>query len=73
MVDEVYVMPSAGEGNEVLLTAEHPKSMKTLAWTRQYKKSRVFCLQSGHDSKTFVNASFQQVVSRGVAWCAGRI
>lgn len=72
MVDEVYVMPNAGNDNTIVLTADHPKSMKTLAWTRQYKKSRVFCLQSGHDTKTFVNANFRKVVAQGITWCAGR-
>ena len=73
MVDEVYAMPDAGTGNEILLTAEHPKSMKTIAWTRQYKASRVFCLQSGHDAKTFQNQNFRHVVSQGIAWCAERV
>ncbi|MBI5091916.1 MAG: ThuA domain-containing protein [Candidatus Hydrogenedentes bacterium] len=73
MVDEVYLMPDAGAANNVLLTTDYPKSMKTLAWTRQYKESRVFCLQSGHDTHTFTNANFREVVSRGIAWCGGRI
>jgi len=73
MVDEVYVMPDAGEGNDILLTAEHPKSMKTLAWTRQYKKSRVFCLQSGHDANAFKNESYRKLVTQAISWCAGRV
>jgi hypothetical protein len=47
IVDEVYAMKDAGEGSDILLTTDHPESMKTIAWTRQYKKARVFCYQSG--------------------------
>jgi hypothetical protein len=70
MVDETYTMADAGEGSTVLLTVDHPKSMKTLAWARQYKKSRVFCLQSGHDNVTWANPGFRQVLERGLRWCA---
>ena len=74
MPDETYTMADAEpvNGNQVLLTANHPRSMKTLAWTRQHGQSRVFCLQSGHDNLTWADPSFQRVLQRGVLWCAGR-
>jgi hypothetical protein len=72
MVDETYTMDSAGEGSEILLAVDHPKSMKTVGWTRQYKKSRVFCLALGHDNAAYANQSFREVVRRGVQWCAGK-
>jgi type 1 glutamine amidotransferase len=70
MVDESYTMADAGEGSHILLTTDHPKSMKTLAWTRQYKKSRVFCLESGHDNQTWADANFRAILLRGILWCA---
>ena len=75
MVDEIYTMNDASpaDGNEILLSVNHPKSMKHIAWTRQHGKSRVFNFQSGHDDETWANASFRQVLSGGIAWCAGRI
>ncbi len=73
MVDETYLMNGAGEGSEVLLTTDHPKSIKTIAWTRQYKNSRVFCLQSGHDRLAFGNPSLQTVVARALRWLAARV
>ena len=73
MVDETYTMADAGPGSDILLTIDHPRSMKTIAWTRQFRRSRVFCFQSGHDDWTWANASFRQVLQRGVQWCAGRI
>ena len=50
--------------------AQHPKSMKAIGWARQYKKSRVFCLESGHDNQCWANASFREVLRRGLLWCA---
>jgi hypothetical protein len=73
MLDETYTMTDAGLGNHVLLTTDHPRSMHTLAWTRQYKNSRVFCLESGHNNKAYVNPNFKIVLARGIAWAAGRI
>jgi len=72
MSDETYTMDSAAAGSEILLTADHPKSMKTVGWTRQYKKSRVFCLALGHDNSAYANPNFREVLRRGVQWCAGK-
>jgi type 1 glutamine amidotransferase len=65
-------MNDAGEGSDVLLTTVHPESMKTIAWTRQYKNARVFCYQSGHDNQAYANPNFRKVVARGIHWLAGR-
>ncbi len=73
MIDETYAMDEAGPGSRVLLTTDHPKSLRTLAWTRQHKRSRVFVLASGHDKKTYANPNFQTVLLRGIQWAAGRI
>jgi type 1 glutamine amidotransferase len=56
----------------VLLTTDHPKSMKTLGWVRQHRNARVFCLQSGHDGVTWASPEFRTVLERGIRWCAGR-
>jgi hypothetical protein len=73
MIDETYDMDEPGPDSHVLLTTDHPNSLKALAWTRQHKKSRVFVLASGHDRKTFAVPSFQTVLLRGIQWAAGRI
>lgn len=73
MVDETYTMNNAAEECEVLLVTDHPKSMKTLAWTRQHNNARVFCFQSGHDNRAYANQNFRKVVSQGIKWLAGRI
>jgi hypothetical protein len=73
MIGETYTMVEPAEGSQILLTVEHPKSMKNIAWTRQYKKSRVVCFQAGHDNQTWENPSFREVLCRGLLWCGGRL
>jgi len=73
MTDEVYLADNADEGSHILITTDHPASMKTLGWARQYKNSRVFCYQSGHDRKAYENETFREIISRGVQWCGKRI
>ena len=72
MPDETYTMaePLAADGNTPLLTVEHPRSMKCLAWTRQCGRARVFCFQSGHDGRTFVHPMFREMLARGIRWTA---
>ena len=73
MIDETYTMADAGADSEILLTTRHPKSMRTLAWTRTHNNARVFCFQSGHDNQTWQNRAFREVLSRGIHWTARRI
>lgn len=73
MIDETYTMADAGAGSDMLLSVENDKSMKHIAWTRQYEKSRVFCFQSGHDNDTWSDSNFHEVLRLGIQWCAGRI
>ena len=44
-----------------------------MAWTHQFKKSRVFCLQPGHNNDTWTDPHFRTVLSRGIQWVAGRL
>ena len=73
MIDEVYTKGDADEASEVLLTTDHPKSMRTIAWTRRFRDARVFCYQSGHDRTAFDDEGFRTVLTRGIQWAAGRI
>lgn len=73
MIDETYKMNEPDEDSHLLLTLDHPQSMRAIAWTRQYGQSRVFCLQSGHDHQTWQNEQFAALVERGILWCAGRL
>ena len=73
MVDETYNFEDAREGSHVLLTTEHPESMRTIAWTRQHRHSRVFCLQSGHDNQTYADPHYREMVERGIKWAASTL
>ncbi len=70
MIDETYTMKSAGEDSTILLTVDHPNSMKVIGWAREYGNSRIFCLQSGHDNRTYSHPKFHEVLRRGILWCA---
>jgi type 1 glutamine amidotransferase len=73
MIDETYVTDDADDASQILLTTDHPQSMRTIAWTRSYGSSRVFCYQSGHDGPAFANPSFRTVLARGIQWVARKI
>jgi len=73
LVDETYTMASPGADSHVLLTTDHPKSMAVIGWTRQYRRSRVFCCALGHDNVTWQNINFATVIQRGLLWSAGAL
>lgn len=73
IVDESYTMAEPDTDNQILITTEHPKSLRALAWTRTYRSSRVFCYQSGHDNTTWSDNNFQTVLQRGILWAACRL
>lgn len=73
MIDETYLLEGAGEDSNILITTDNPTSMKSIAWTRNCRKSRVFCLQSGHDRQTYGNDTFRELILRGSLWTCGRL
>ena len=63
-----------GSDCHVPLTTDHPKAaLKAMAWIRQFRKARVFCLQPGHDNDSFADPNFRTVLPRGIQWAAGRL
>jgi len=73
MPEETYTVAEPGADNQVLLIAEHPLSMRSLAWVRQCGHARVFCLQCGHDNLAWEHPYYREVLIRGIRWAAGRI
>lgn len=73
MIDEIYIASDTIDSSHVLITTDHPQSMTTIAWTRQYQHARVFGYQSGHDDQAFSNPGYRRVIVRGIQWLAGRI
>jgi hypothetical protein len=74
LTDETYLMndPTPENGNHILLTTDHPQSMNALAWTRQYKQSRVVCIQSGHGNTAWSDSNFRQLLSQAIDWCSAK-
>ena len=72
IVDETYNIDDADEDSHILLTTDHPQSMKTIAWTRTFGKARVFCYQNGHDNQAYSNPGFRTVVGQSIQWLARR-
>ena len=78
VIDETYIMdnaemPETIPGNHIFLTTQHPLSMQSFGWTRQYKQARVFCFPSGHGQATYANPNFRTVLQRGIEWSIGKI
>ena len=70
--DETYSGYETDPSAEVLLTTEHPKSDRELAWVKTYGNSRVFYLQLGHDRHAYEDENYRLLVARGIRWAAGR-
>jgi len=71
--DEYFLIDPPGEGSTLLLETDHPQSTRQLAWAHTYRNARVFCYQSGHGPSAYADRTWRDVMSRGVAWVAGRI
>lgn len=70
--DEIYWGYRVGADVTPLLTTTHPKSGKPLAWTRTERKSRIVCLQLGHDRSAYENLNYRQLVARSIQWVGQR-
>jgi uncharacterized protein len=73
MIDETYQMEPAGPENDILLVTRHALRLRTIAWTREHRRARVFCFQSGHDQAAYGHLHFGTVLARGIAWAARRL
>lgn len=68
--DEIYWGYRVGTDVTPLLTTTHPKSGKTLAWTRTEAKSRVVYLQLGHGPTAFNDTNYRRLVAQSIRWAA---
>jgi type 1 glutamine amidotransferase len=71
--DEPYNGQTFCDDIHVLVTGDHPRSDKQIAWIHNYGKARVFGYQSGHDARAWTNESFQRLMAQGIRWVAGRL
>ena len=70
--DEVYSNCRFEPDNTYLLTTDHEKSDKKLAWVRTYRKSNVCCILLGHGTSIFSDSAYQRLVHNAILWAAKR-
>jgi type 1 glutamine amidotransferase len=70
--DETYGNCYVAPGVHVLLTTDHPKCTREMAWTTQYGNSRVCYLMLGHDNQAWVNPNYKELILRAIRWSAGK-
>ena len=74
VIDETYQIGEPEErGNNLLVSTDNKTSMRNLAWTRQYRNSRVFSYASGHDARVYADNNYREIINRALRWTAGRI
>ena len=71
--DESYKGWVYHPGSHVLLTTDQKLNNHRLAWTRFYKKARVFFIQLGHGTHAFKSKDFQQLTAQGIRWAGGKL
>lgn len=71
--DETYKGLWISPKVQPLLTTNHPRSDKTIAWVSPYEKARVIYIQLGHDRQANLNPNYQTLVRQAILWAAGRL
>jgi type 1 glutamine amidotransferase len=66
--DETYKGYYVEDGVTPLLTTDEPSSTPVIGWTKNYGKSRIVTLQSGHDVPTFQNPNFRKLLKQAIEW-----
>ena len=68
LFDETYKGYWVEPGVVPLLTTTDTTSTPVIGWTKTYGKARIVTLQSGHDSPTFQNPAFRQLLKQSIEW-----
>jgi len=73
-IDELYVIEKVWPKTTALATALSPEDKKEypLAWAGEYAGARVFGTTLGHGNDTWMDPTFQDLLTRGVKWALGR-
>jgi type 1 glutamine amidotransferase len=73
ITDETYKGMWISPAVKVLLKTDNPTSDGPVAWVSPFEKSRVVCIQLGHDSKAHRHTAFREIIRRAIFWSAGRL
>lgn len=66
--DETYKNVYVRPGVQVLLTCDHPRSTREIAWVHRYGKSPVFTIMLGHDRHAYENENLRKLLAQGIEW-----
>lgn len=70
--DETYNNYYTDPDATVLLTTDHPKSDRELAWTKTYENSKVVYIELGHDHYAYEHPSYRRLLGRSIRYVAGK-
>ncbi len=71
--DETYVHTLHNEENRTVLEYRvDEEGREPWTWVKPFGAGRVFYTASGHDSRTWNQPGFQNLVERGIRWAAGK-
>lgn len=68
--DEGYGNIQVNEDVEVILSTDHPDCSKALAWTNNYKESKIVYVMLGHDALAYTNRNFQSIIQNAITYVA---
>jgi type 1 glutamine amidotransferase len=68
LFDETYKGYWVDPDAHTLISTTDTTSAPVIGWTKMYGKSRIVTLQSGHDSPTFGNPAFRQLLIQAIKW-----
>lgn len=68
LFDETYKGYYIADDVIPLLTTDEPSSNTVIGWAKNYGKSRIVVLQSGHDVPTFENPDFRKLLRQSIEW-----
>jgi type 1 glutamine amidotransferase len=72
LVDETYKGMRISPRVTPLLEIDHPDGDRYVGWVSPYERSRVVCLQLGHDERAHRSAAYRELVRNAILWSAGR-
>lgn len=71
--DETYKGMWISPDVDVILKTDNPTSDGPVAWISPYEKSRVVCIQLGHDEQAHRHPTYRKLVRNAILWAGGRL
>lgn len=72
IIDETYKGMWISPEVKVLLRSDDPTSDGPVAWISPYARSRVICIQLGHDHLAHEHPAYRELVKSAIVWAGGR-